>query len=97
MPFFLFHQPVIIVIAYYVVQWDTSAKLGAGAGILLKLLIVVLSSFVVTLGLYELLVRRISAVRVLFGMKSRRRETPQIEAAQPGADPSTSLRTGPPG
>ncbi len=76
MPFFLFHQPVIIVIAYYVVQWDVSAKLGASAGILLKLLTVVLSSFVVSLGLYELLVRRISAVRVLFGMKSRRREMP---------------------
>ena len=80
MPFFLFHQPVIIVIAYYIVQWDTSAKLGAGAGILVKLLIVVLSSFVVSLGLYEVFVRRISAVRVLFGMKCRRREMPQIEA-----------------
>jgi hypothetical protein len=68
MPFFLFHQPVIIIIAYYVVQWDVS--------LLLKLLTVVLSSFVVALGLYELFIRRISAVRVLFGMKSRRREMP---------------------
>jgi peptidoglycan/LPS O-acetylase OafA/YrhL len=97
MPFFLFHQPVIIIIACYVVQWDTSAKLGAGAGILVKLLVVVLSSFVVSLGLYEVFVRRISAVRVLFGMKSWRRETSQMEAVQPGADPSASLRTGPPG
>jgi hypothetical protein len=31
---------------------------------------------VVSLGLYELVVRRVSAVRVLFGMKSRLRETP---------------------
>jgi hypothetical protein len=68
MPFFLFHQPVIIVSAFYVVQSDVS--------LLLKLLIVVLSSFVVTLGLYELFIQRISAVRVLFGMKPRRRETP---------------------
>jgi glucan biosynthesis protein C len=70
MPFYLFHQPVIIVIAFFVVQWDTSTVLGVGAGILVKLLIVVLSSFVVTLGLYELLIRRINAARVLFGIKS---------------------------
>jgi glucan biosynthesis protein C len=70
-PFYLFHQPVIIVIAFYVVQWDTSALLGAGAGVWVKLLVVVLSSFAVTLGLYELLIRRIGAVRAVLGMKPR--------------------------
>jgi glucan biosynthesis protein C len=64
MPFFLFHQPVIIVIAYYVVQWD--------ADIVLKLPVVVLSSFVVSLGLYELLIRRTGAARILFGVKTRK-------------------------
>jgi glucan biosynthesis protein C len=64
MPFFLFHQPVIIVIAFYVVQWD--------AGILAKLLIVVLGSFVVALGLVELLIKRIGTLRGLFGMKPRK-------------------------
>jgi glucan biosynthesis protein C len=63
MPFFLFHQAVIIAIAYVVVQWD--------AGILPKLVVVVLGSFVVSLGLSELLVRRINPVRALFGMKPR--------------------------
>ena len=61
-PFYLFHQPVIIVIAFYVVQWDV--------GVPIKLPVVVLSSFVVTLGLYELLVRRVKPVRVLLGMKA---------------------------
>jgi glucan biosynthesis protein C len=65
MPFFLFHQPVIIIIAFYVVQWE--------AGILVKLLTVVLGSFVVSLGLYELLVRRIKPVQALFGMKPSKR------------------------
>lgn len=60
LPFFLLHQPVIIVIAFYVVQWD--------AGILVKLPVVVAGSFVATLGLYQLL-RRISVVQVLLGMK----------------------------
>jgi glucan biosynthesis protein C len=60
-PFFLFHQPIIIVIAFFVVQWD--------AGIVVKLPVVVLGSFVVTLALYEVLVRRIEPLRLLLGLK----------------------------
>lgn len=63
LPFFVLHQPVIIVIAFFVVQWN--------AGISIKLPIVVLSSFVVSIGLYELIVRRIRPLRFLFGMKSQ--------------------------
>jgi len=81
LPFFLLHQPVIIVIAFYVVQWDTSAWLGAGVGILLKLLVVVVGSFVVTLALYEFLVRRSGTVRALLGVKGQRRRK-----ARTGAD-----------
>jgi surface polysaccharide O-acyltransferase-like enzyme len=62
MPFYLFHQPVIVVIAFFVVQWDM--------GILPKLLIVVFGSLVASIGLVELL-KRIGVLRVLMGMKSR--------------------------
>jgi peptidoglycan/LPS O-acetylase OafA/YrhL len=62
-PFFFLHQPVIIFIAFYVVQWEV--------GLLIKLLAVVIGSFAVTLGLYELLVRRVNPVRAVFGMKAR--------------------------
>jgi peptidoglycan/LPS O-acetylase OafA/YrhL len=64
MPFYLLHQPVIVVIAYFVVQWD--------ARILPKLLVVVISSFLITLGLVELLIRPFKPIRMLFGMKPRR-------------------------
>jgi peptidoglycan/LPS O-acetylase OafA/YrhL len=64
MPFYLLHQPVIIVITYFVVQWDAS--------ILVKLLVVIFGSLLVTLGLIELLVRPFKPVRMLFGMKPRR-------------------------
>ena len=62
MPFFLCHQPVIIVIAFYVVQWDTSlwAKLPA----------IVVGSFAASLVLAEIL-RRFGPARVLLGMKSK--------------------------
>lgn len=63
MPFFLLHQPVIIVVSFFVVQWN--------AGILVKLPIVVVSSFVITLGLVELLIRPFRPIRMLFGMKPR--------------------------
>jgi peptidoglycan/LPS O-acetylase OafA/YrhL len=65
-PFFIVHQPVIIFIAFYVVQWEVDP--------LIKMLVVVIGSFAVSLGLYELLVRRINPVRALFGMQPRRRK-----------------------
>lgn len=61
LPFFVLHQPVIIVIAYFVVQWNM--------GLLPKMLVLLLSSFAVTLGLCELVVRRVGVLRILFGMK----------------------------
>jgi glucan biosynthesis protein C len=68
LPFYLLHQPVIIVIAFFVVQWDT--------GTTIKLLVVVLGSLLVTVGLVELVIKRIGVLRRLFGMKTRRREMP---------------------
>jgi peptidoglycan/LPS O-acetylase OafA/YrhL len=64
LPFFLFHQPVIMGIAFFVVQWD--------AGIPLKLPLVVITSYVMTVGLYELLIRRNNWLRAIFGMKATR-------------------------
>jgi glucan biosynthesis protein C len=68
MSIYLFHHLVIIIIAFYVVQWDT--------GILTKMLVVVPSSFVVTLGLHELFIKRIPLIQVLLGIK-----TPRARAA----------------
>ena len=62
LPFFVLHQPVIIVIAFYVVQWS--------AGIPLKMLVVVVGSFIATLAIYELIIRRVVPLQVLFGMKA---------------------------
>jgi glucan biosynthesis protein C len=64
MSIYLFHHLVIIIIAFYVVQWDI--------GILPKMLVVVPGSFVVTLGLHELVIKRIPLIQILLGIKSRR-------------------------
>jgi len=65
LPFYLLHQPVIIVVSFFVVQWD--------AGILVKLLVIGTSSLLVTLGLVELLIKPFKTMRMLFGMKLKRR------------------------
>jgi glucan biosynthesis protein C len=70
LPFFVFHQPVIMLIAFFVVQWD--------AGIPVKLPVVVLGSFAVTIGLYELVIRRIKPLRAMFGMKAGRLAVAQV-------------------
>jgi len=65
MPFYLLHQPVIILISFFVVQWDVSIPV--------KLLVILIGSFLITLGLVELLIRPFKPMRMLFGMKPRRR------------------------
>jgi glucan biosynthesis protein C len=70
LPFFLVHQPAILAIAYFVVQWE--------AAIGIKLLVVVLGAFVVSIGLTELVIKRIGILRVLFGMKGQP-STPVVE------------------
>jgi peptidoglycan/LPS O-acetylase OafA/YrhL len=75
-PIFFVHQPVIIFIAFYAVGWQVH--------LLIKLLVVLIGSFAVSLGAYELLVRRIGPVRVLFGMKplmKKRAEEPTVRPA----------------
>jgi len=60
-PFYVFHQPPIVLLAFFVVQWQ--------AGLPLKLFVIVLGSFIITLGLCEGIVRRVKPARALFGMK----------------------------
>ena len=64
MPFYLLHQPAIIVVAYFVVQWDT--------GILVKILVIGITSLLIALGLIELFIKPFRPMRRLFGMKPKR-------------------------
>jgi glucan biosynthesis protein C len=84
LPFFVVHQPVILAIAYFVVQWEAS--------IALKLLVVVLGAFVVSIGLTELVIKRVGILRLLFGMKARPR-TPVVQPLE--ATPATRLGSRP--
>ena len=61
LPFYILHQPVLLSVGYFIVQWTIPDAL--------KFFVIAAISFTVIMGLYELLVRRINALRFLFGMK----------------------------
>lgn len=65
LPFYILHQTVLLVIGYFVVQWNIPDPV--------KWLIIATSSFAAIMGLYEYGVRRVNILRVLFGMKSMRK------------------------
>jgi len=62
-PIYIIHQTVIVIIAFFVVQWDF--------GVWAKYSIIVASSFAVTILAYDTLVRRTNTTRFLFGMKPK--------------------------
>ena len=69
LPFYVLHQTIIVSIGFYVVQW--SANIG------LKYLTICAASFFAIMIIYELLVRRINVIRLLFGMKLQKK--PEVE------------------
>ena len=62
-PVYLLHQTVIVIIGFYVAQWTASVALKYG--------VIAISATIITLGLYEFLVRRTNPVRFLFGLKPK--------------------------
>ncbi len=61
LPFYILHQPVLLTVGYFVVQWTVPA--------VLKFLVIDVVSFAVIMILYEFMVRRVNVLRYLFGMK----------------------------
>jgi len=61
LPFYILHQTVLFCVAYFVVR--------APLPDFLKFLLIGTVSFAVILGLYEFVIRRVTFIRFLFGMK----------------------------
>jgi hypothetical protein len=61
LPFYILHHTIIYIIGFYVIQWSS----GVGT----KFLMISIVSFVAIMALYEILVRRVSILRILFGMR----------------------------
>jgi glucan biosynthesis protein C len=61
LPFYILHQTVIVVIGFYIANWD--------ARVMVKYLVLSTLSFAVIVALYDLLIKRVNVLRFLFGMK----------------------------
>lgn len=64
LPFYVLHQTVIVAIGFYIAHWDASLTV--------KFPFLCVSSFVIILVIYDLLIKRIKGLRFLFGMKSKK-------------------------
>jgi hypothetical protein len=66
-PFFILHQTVIIIFGFYVIDWGMSGTL--------EFLTIVVGTFVICALLYELLIKRVNILRLLFGMSWQNKES----------------------
>ncbi|MBC8755065.1 acyltransferase [Kordia sp. YSTF-M3] len=62
-PFYILHQTVLIVLAYYIIQFELNIPL--------KMLLLLVTSFPIIILIYRFLVYPFKITRVLFGMKKR--------------------------
>ncbi|NYE04131.1 peptidoglycan/LPS O-acetylase OafA/YrhL [Bacillus niacini] len=66
MPFYVFHQPVIVTIGFMIAEVDWSIPV--------KLVFLLSLSFFIIIGFYHFIISRIRFIRILFGMKGKREE-----------------------
>jgi glucan biosynthesis protein C len=68
LPFYILHQPVILILGYFIIPLQLS--------ILAKYLIIAPLAFGITWGLYEYGIRRVNPARRVFGLKAREQRLP---------------------
>jgi surface polysaccharide O-acyltransferase-like enzyme len=66
LPFYVFHQTVIVVIGYFIKDWTWA--------VFPKYLLLAAASFILIMVLYEFVVKRVNVLRYLFGMKKQKTE-----------------------
>jgi len=72
-PFYILRQTVTVVIGYYVVQWN--------ARLLVEFAVIAITSLVVTILLYDLVVKRTSMTHFLFGMRPKKEMAKETKPA----------------
>lgn len=62
-PIYILHNTIIIIIAFFVVQWEINVGI--------KYVVIIVPAFLVTVLAYDVLVKRTNITRFLFGMKPK--------------------------
>jgi glucans biosynthesis protein C len=73
LPFYILHAPVVMMIGFFVVSWSIPVQI--------KFLCLSTLSFVATLAVYDLVVKRTHFTRALFGMKAGNRQATRASSA----------------
>ncbi len=76
-PAYILHQTVIVIIGFYVVQWQSS--------VLVKYATILVAALIITTLIYGLIVKRANVTRFLFGMRLKKK---QVE--EPAPQPSVA-------
>jgi glucans biosynthesis protein C len=64
LPFYILHQPILLIVAFYILKWNV--------GFLLQISTLVMGAFIAIVLCYEVLIRRINLLCFLFGVRSMR-------------------------
>ena len=73
LPFYILHQPVIVIVAFFLITWNIPVPA--------KFLLLALVSFGIVIGLYQGVIRRLPPLRFLFGMEAREKRTLQVSSS----------------
>ena len=76
LPFYILHQSAIVPLGFFVVQWAIPDGL--------KFLAILIVAFLMSVGLYESLVRRNNLLRILFGMRPKSHRSTGVRAVPAG-------------
>ncbi|MDQ0233334.1 surface polysaccharide O-acyltransferase-like enzyme [Metabacillus malikii] len=71
MPFYILHQPIIILLGFFIYTLDWVVPL--------KLFLLVITAFAAIMCLYHYAIRQVNFLRILFGLKQIRKETLEQE------------------
>lgn len=78
-PIYVLHVAVIVSVGYFVIRWDVP--------LLVKFVVIMVATFIISLGIYEALIKRIRVLRLLFGLRDI--PTPESPAPLPAAGAAT--------
>ena len=79
-PFYILHQTVIVILAYYVVR--------APDGVGLKYFFTVVATFFISMSVFHLFIKPYPVMRFLFGMKPAAKKTAKKQVGESAAQPA---------
>lgn len=78
-PIYVLHMPILTILGFFVVQWPV--------GIAVKFVVITAATLIITIALYELVIRRVAPLRFVFGLRvNPRRAHEQTDSTSALAD-----------